>query len=423
MSPEFEDVLLASLARRNWLVDGLLKPVVTPYIHHLRAQRYADNSIRSYLKAVAHFSYWASIEHIKLSRINEVLIDRFIHSHLPVCDCPAPCPRYIINALPALKQLITVLRQQGHPCKMTSISTPVSREIIKFRHYLIQICGFAEASTVHYRLKHVSDFLEQRFGTSAVNPARLTPLDIEACVMNYSSRWRPASLGVIRASIKSYLKFRTIQGDETRHLIAALPVPADWSHATLPKALSEDQLGCFVKAFDVTKPIGQRDYAIARCLIDLGLRGCEVANLEIESFDWQNGILTVIHSKDRRIRHLPLPWQTGEAIANYLRHGRPATTSRILFVHHKAPVGTPLHVAGIRGAMRYAFERCGMGDQFCSTHALRHTVAVRLQRSGASIKDIADLLGHQSLQSTMSYARVDVEKLRAVSLSWPGSKP
>ena len=155
---------------------------------------------------------------------------------------------------------------------MPLISTPVSREIIKFRHYLIQICGFAEASTVHYRLKHVSDFLEQKFGTRAVNPARLTPSDIEACVMNYASRWRPGSLGVIRASIKSYLKFRTIQGDETRHLIAALPVLADWSHATLPKALSEDQLGCFVKAFDVAKPIGQRDYAIARCLIDLGLR-------------------------------------------------------------------------------------------------------------------------------------------------------
>ncbi|WP_211455433.1 site-specific integrase, partial [Collimonas antrihumi] len=220
-----------------------------------------------------------------------------------------------------------------------------------------------------------------------------------------------------------YLKFRALQGNETRHLIAALPVLADWSRATLPKALNEIQLACFVQAFDLRKPIGQRDYAIARCLIDLGLRGCEVANLVIESVDWRSGILTVANNKGRRILQLPLPSQTGEAIACYLRHGRPATTSRVLFVHHEAPVGAPLHVAGIRAAMRYAFERCGLGEQFCSTHVLRHTVAVRLQRSGASLKDIADVLGHRSLESTMSYARVDLEELRVVSLPWPGSRP
>ncbi|MGS0741210.1 hypothetical protein ACVBEF_05140 [Glaciimonas sp. GG7] len=71
-----------------------------------------------------------------------------------------------------------------------------------------------------------------------------------------------------------------------------------------------------------------------------------------------------------------------------MRHGRPTTASRVLFVHHKAPVGTALHVAGIRTTMRCAFERCGLGEQFCNTHVLRHTVAVRLQRCGASLKDI-----------------------------------
>lgn len=423
MPEESKDFLVASLARRDWLVDGLLSPIVTPYIHHLRSQRYANSTVGAYLKAIAHFAYWGGAEGFGLADINETLINRFIYAHLPACDCPAPRPRHVINVRPALKNLVAVLRQNGYACDVPPSSTPASRELTKFRQYLLDICGFAETTTVYYRLKHISDFLEQQFGTGAVDISCVTPSDIEGCVTDYAKRWRSASLAVIRASLKSYLRFRALQGDETRHLIAALPVLSDWSRVTLPKALSETQLACFVQAFDLSKPIGQRDYAIARCLIDLGLRGCEVANLAIESVNWRRGILTVANSKGRRVLQLPLPWQTGEAIACYLRHGRPTTTSRVLFVHHEAPVGAPLHVAGIRSAMRYAFERCGLGEQFCSTHVLRHTVAVRLQRSGASLKAIADVLGHRSLESTMRYARVDLEELRAVSLPWPGSRP
>jgi len=423
MSEESEDFLVASLVRREWLVDGLMRPVVGPYIQYLRMQRYADNTIRSYLKAIAHFSHWGKGKRVRLPNVNETLVGCFLRDHLPVCDCQPPCARHLINARPALKHLIVVLRKQGYVCKEPLRATPASREITKFRKYLLETCGFAEATTVYYRTKHVADFLAGQFGIGKVDISSITPSDIDKCIMEYAERWRPASLSVLRSSLRSYLKFRALQGDEIRHLVAALPVLTDWSKTTLPKALSEDQLARFVQAFDITKPIGQRDYAIARCLVDLGLRGCEVANLTIESVDWRSSILTVADTKGRHVLQLPLPWQTGKAIACYLRHGRPVTTHRALFVHHEAPVGAPLHVAGIRSAMRYAFERCGLDDQFCSTHALRHTVATRLQRSGASLKDIADVLGHRSLQSTMSYTRVDLEGLRTVSLPWPGSRP
>ena len=82
---------------------------------------------------------------------------------------------------------------------------------------------------------------------------------------------------------------------------------------------------------------------------------------------------------------------------------------------------TPLSVPAIRNSMNRAFVRCGLSDRFCNTHVLRRTMATRLQRSGASVKDIADFLRHQSLDTARTYARVDVEQLRAVALPWPGS--
>ena len=417
-----EECLIVSLARRTWLTDGLLKPIVGPYIYYLREQRYTDDSIRSYLKSIAHFSFWLRAEGVVLADIGESLINKFIHVHLPSCDCGAPCACSVSNARASLRKLVVVLRQEGYLCNESKFSTPVALELEQFRQYLFSTCGYTETTSV-YRLKHMSDFLDKHFGDGPVDILRITTSDIERCMTDYGKRWRKASLGVIRSSLKSYLRFRALQGDQIQPLLAALPELADWSKTTIPKALNDSELDHFERAFDLTIPIGLRDYAIARCLIDLGLRGHEVAHLVLESFDWRGGILTMANCKGRRLVQLPLSWRTGKAITDYLRDGRPVTSSRVLFVVHKAPVGKPLSVSGIRTAMRYAFKRCGLDKQFSNTHVLRHTLALRLQRSGASLKEIADVLGHKSYETTTRYARANMEELRKVTLPWPGSRP
>jgi integrase/recombinase XerD len=414
-----EECLIAGLVRRAWLTDGPLQPIIGAYIRYLRGQRYTDSSIRTYLKSIAHFSFWSRAQGFVLADIDDGLIKKFIQIHLPSCDCAAPRACGVNNARTSLRKLIVVLRQEGQLRNEPAFSTPVALELQQFRQYMLGICGYAE-TTVACRLKHMRDFLKEHFDEGPVDILHITPADIERCMIDYAKRWRKASLGVIRSSLGSYLRFRTLQGDQTRLLSTALPVLADWSQATLPKALNDSELDRFEHAFDLTTPIGLRDYAIACCLIDLGLRGNEVANLALESFDWRGGILTVANSKGRRLAQLPIPRRTGKAIADYLRNGRPATSSRALFVVHQAPVGKPLSVGGIRTTMKYAFKRCGLDKQFCNTHVLRHTLALRLQRSGASLKEIADVLGHKSYETTTRYARANLEQLRAVTLPWPG---
>tara|TARA_R110000823_G_scaffold265874_2_gene385751 strand:- start:1829 stop:2206 length:378 start_codon:yes stop_codon:yes gene_type:complete len=124
-----------------------------------------------------------------------------------------------------------------------------------------------------------------------------------------------------------------------------------------------------------------RDYSIARFLLDLGLRGHEVAYLTLDSINWRRAMLTICDTKSKCVQQLPLPATTGEAVAQYLQQGRPQTTSRRLFVRHRAPFDKPLSVAAIRNSMNRAFVRCGLRDRFCNTHVLRRTMATRLQRS------------------------------------------
>ena len=287
--------------------------------------------------------------------------------------------------------------------------TPIDIELERFKQFLSSVHGLAP-STCKYRLAIVRQFLQRKFKGRKIDMAAVRPGDLDGFLMDFASRWKPASLGVVRASLRSYLRFRAVQGDETASLAASLPVVAPyWNRANIPTFLRDRDVRLFLQAFDRSSPTGLRDYAAARCLLDLGLRGHEVAQLHLESFDWHRGIVTVSRSKSRRCQTLPLPRETGEAIVNYLRNGRPESKNRAVFVRHYAPYDKPLTQKTISTAMTEAFVRCGLGGQFSGTHVLRRTLAVRLQRAGMSLKDIADILRHKNLTTTTVYTTVDLE--------------
>lgn len=413
------DTCLTNFARRDWLADCPLNEFIDTYIEALRQQRYPDHTIRAYLGCVAHFSHWIKSDAIEMSRVDAHLIKRFLRHHIPVCTCPAPCYPSVASSGAALRHMLRLL--PGDPPAATSVDL-VAVELERFGEYLSNICGLAPI-TRDRRVHHVGTFLVHEFGASTPLIAHLSTAQLDTYFVELSSHLQPASLRVVGNSLRSYFRYRTLLGESTSALAAALPRIADWRRTTLPKVLSDAELDAFLKAFDCTDPVGLRDYAIARCLLDLGLRGHEVTYLSLESVSWRNATLTISSTKSKRVQQLPLPVTTGEAIAHYLRQGRPQTANRALFVRHRAPFDKPLGVPAIRNAMNRAFVRCGLRDRFCNTHVLRRTMATRLQRSGASVKEIADLLRHQSLDTASTYARVDLECLRTVALAWPGRLP
>jgi site-specific recombinase XerD len=396
-----------------------LGATVTPYVEALLTQCYAKSTIRLYLHALAHFGHWMRAEALYLESIDAVFTERFIHEHLPACTCSMSLLSGVADTRAALRYLLKLLAQQ-RPVKSVGDDT-ITAELGRFGDYLQNICGVAPQANAR-RCKDVGALIAYCFGAEPLVLSPLSGAQIDAFLATLIPHLRPASLRVVCNSLRSYFRFRALLGESTDTLSATLPRVADWRHASLPKALSDAQLDAFLKAFDCSNPVELRDYAIARCLLDLGLRGDEVAHLTLKSVDWRNGTLTLDTSKSKRIQQLPLPVPTGEAIARYLQYGRPQTTDRNLFVRHRAPADIPLSVAAIRNAMNRAFVRCGLRDQFCNTHVKRRTTATRLQRAGASVKEIADLLRHRSIDTASAYVRVDLEGLRAVALHWHGSR-
>jgi site-specific recombinase XerD len=224
----------------------------------------------------------------------------------------------------------------------------------------------------------------------------------------------------VRTALRSFFRFLQVEGLCDERLEAALPTVACWRLSTLPRSLSDRQLEQVLASFDVSTPFGHRDRAIVLCLATLGLRPREVADLCLEDIDWHCGTVRLRTRKTRRAAVLPLPHAAGRAIVAYLRGVRPTTDERRVFVQYLGSHrGEPLSSNAISAVVVRALRRAGVEAPLAGAYVLRHTVASRMVRRGASLKEVADILGHRCLDSAAIYAKLDLPALREVALPWP----
>lgn len=312
----------------------------------------------------------------------------------------------------------------------TSGDTPNSREASAYsahiteelRHYdehLRDVRGLA-ACTRSSRLRIIGWLLEGKFKRREIVIARMRPDDIRQFLARRLAKEQSASYASHHATaLRSYLRYRATCGDQVSKLVAVITSPVHWRLATLPKALSAEDAGRLLDAAAVAPKTPKRAYAIVRLALDLGLRSGEIANLNLADIDWQAGTLTLCGTKSQRQDLVPLHYQTGKSLADYIEHERPAIRHPAVFVRQVAGRTTPITSLAVQKVIKRSCRRIGLPD--VSAHALRHTVACRLVERGSSLKEVADLLRHRSLNSTLIYAKLDTPKLAAVALPWPGS--
>jgi integrase len=327
----------------------------------------------------------------------------------------------------ALRHLLRVLRADARiPARLLGRSHAIHEELERFTSHLERVAGLA-AKTSADRRWWVEQFLAGRFGCGPIAIHRLTVRDIADYLEGHGTRrqrYAPGTVGIRSSALRSYLRFRAARcGDRVDALIAAIPRVASWRLDSLPSHLTPDETVRFLGAFDRHDTNGQRGYAMARCMLDLGLRASEVTNLKFDDLNWQDGTVRIGAGKSRRVDILPLTVLTGQAIAEYLQHGRPPNSSRAVFVRDRAPVDAPLTTEIVSHAMETAFARSGLGGHCTGTHILRRTTATQLRRSGASLKQIADVLRHRSLDTTTIYTKIDHPQLATVAAPWPGARP
>lgn len=144
-----------------------------------------------------------------------------------------------------------------------------------------------------------------------------------------------------------------------------------------------------------------------------GLRASEVARLRLSDIDWADETLTVTRSKNGRTQQYPLQLEVAQGILRYLKN-RPHCSSRNVFVTLQRPF-RPIRPASLSLIARRRMLQVGIKSSKMGPHALRHACATQLLRTGSSLRQIADFLGHRDLTTVSVYAKCDIEALREVA--------
>ncbi len=401
---------------RSWLRCSVLEPHVSGYITYLRAQRYTERTQRGYVYGIAHFAHWLSAQRVSLSSLDEEAIRAFLEDHLPSCGCPYPVRRSIHENRTALRHLLEALRASGAIDPRPASQDATSLELAHFEHYMEHVCGLA-ANTRRQRVCILRRLFSKQGGFGP-GEAPFSPARIRGFVLNRQEKHSAGTVRVVGGALRCYLRFRALDGDDVRGLLDAVPSAAHWRLATLPEVFTEAEIQRLLNSFQQLTCSPKRAYAMARCLADLGLRASEVIGVQLEDINWSEGTIRLAAGKLRRGSLLPLPAKTARAIADYLHTERPQTTNRAVFVRHVAPHDKPVGPGVVRRAVREAYQRCGWTHS--RIHILRHSMASALLRHGTPLKEIADLLRHRCLDTSMIYTKVDLHRLTAVAMSWPG---
>jgi integrase/recombinase XerD len=394
--------------------EGPLASHIGPFARSMSEQGYALYSIQRQVLLAACFSRWLKQQGVALRSITSEHPPRYLRYR-------ARRARPSLGDAAALKHLLEFLRCEGLiPAEKMSACplTPAERCTQGYEHHLREARGLASATITNY-VPFIRTFLEDRFGDGAVTLSHLCASDVVRFVQRQAPRLHPKRAKLLTTALRSFLQYACYLGQAKLDLAAAVPIVANWSMSSIPRAIAADQIRQLLASIDRCTAVGCRDYAILLLLARLGLRSGEVTFLELDDIDWNVGKLSV-RGKSGQRSDLPLPAEVGEAIAAYLRHGRPQSTSRRLFLRAKAPIRGFRGSSGVGSIVRHCLLRAGLDAPTYGAHQFRHGLATELLRQGASLGEIGELLGHRSPETTKIYIKVDLDALRTLALPWPG---
>jgi site-specific recombinase XerD len=393
---------------------GLLAPHLAALSRELSEHGYAIATSNYALRLFATAGIWLESSGHRILDLDEAVLDVFLADRYRRFKPHSEDRPMLAFLLACLRRTGVLLPRPEHPDLHPSAQI---REA--FRAHLINQRNLAPETVSNY-LDTVTRFLDWRFG--AQSPPALTDLgaeDVNAFMLEQARRYSAGHTQLIASALRGFLRFLLQSGILAIDLAQAVPAPVRRQLAGLPKFMPAEDVERLLASVDQTRPQGLRDEAILLLLARLGLRAGEVARLRLEDLDWEAGEL-VIRGKCGRLERLPLPWDVGEALSRYLRDARPACSTRQVFVCLRAPRRGFQAGNAVGTIVRRALARADLHPPHQGAHLLRHSLATRLLREGASLVEIGELLRHQHLDTTRIYAKVDEPALRRLAPPWPG---
>ncbi len=417
-----EDYFTQGAVRRR-MRAGSMGSYLDALAAELEAQHYSRKSIRRQLRNADAFGRWLAEQKIPIQDVTEAVVARYTG---PMHRCPGPsrAQGYRPHNARGLSGLIELLRRQGVVPAHAEAPPPPSctsagHWLQVFDQHLEHVAG-AAASRRKNCLGFARGLLRAIFDDGDVDFTQIQAEHVAAFVQTRAEKRGPTSRKDPGAAVLVFLRFLCGAGLIPDHLQYAVPRVRQFRHAALPRFLTTADLNRVLALPADPSPKQLRNQAMLLLLARLGLRAGEVVRLQLEDIDWRAGHLLIRAGKTRRERVLPLPQDAGDALVRYLKEGRPASSHRRVFLNLCPPHQPLASSVVLTGIAQAALRQAGIASHRPGAYVFRHTIATHMVWGGTTFKDIADVLGHRSLDSTAIYAKLDLASLAQVAIAWPG---
>jgi site-specific recombinase XerD len=370
-----------------------LAPYAAGFREQLELLGYSVRATSQHLELLGDMSTWLVDESLAPAELTGNETERFLGArrarglHLVTARGAGPLLEYLIG--------LGVVPPASRPAP----SGPVEELLERYREYLVSQRGLTQGEVSRHGAV-ASLFVRSAVSTSDRGWAAVTAGDVTRFVVRECSCRSRASVCKLVSELRSFLRFAQLDGCTALALSRAVPPVATWSASSLPRWAPAGDVAALLSSCDRQSAAGRRDFAILALLVRLGLRAGEVAAMQLGDVDWRSGEV-LVHGKARREEKLPLPQDVGEALADYLQHGRPRVASRSVFLRLRAPQ-RGLASQGVTCVVGRAPRRAGLAP--IGAHRLRHTAATEMLRAGASLTEVGQALRQRAAATTAIYA-------------------
>ena len=316
--------------------------------------------------------------------------------------------RFISDALHWFEMLGCLKKQSEQPI-------PFKEQLDSYIDYMRLEQGLS-ANTISGRFCQLKNFLvniHQKRKTLAT----ITPLALDEVLAkkNNVDGYSRRSVQCYASVVRSFLRYMENQCWCHKGLSDSIKAPHVYKNESLPSSPYWDDIKKVLARSKTDNPTDIRDYAVLLLLSVYGLRSSEVVNLCLEDLNWKNERLYLRRAKRSKPQIFPLSQIVGEAILRYIKEERPNNfLLKEVIISRRAPY-RPLKTSAIYQIVSRRLKPLKLKIKHYGPHALRHGCATHLINEGISLKEISDHLGHQNLETTRLYTKVDLVNLRKVA--------
>ena len=386
------------------------------YVVWLAEQSYSRASVRCRVPVLFAFGEFAWSGGARSVGDLPAHVEAFVAERVPEpagLDAVAARER-VKNVRGPIEQMLRLVLPGFTGRRRLLLEVPFIDETPGFFEYLLCERGLRRTTLHGYEcyLRSFEGYL-RRVGVQQL--VELSSALISTFVAERSAGLATASVGLLCGALREFLRYAHRQGVLVGDLSKTVDRPRTYRLSEIPRSISPAEVSQVLACVDRSSTRGMRDYAALLLLGTYGLRSREIAALTLDHIDWRRERLSVPGRKGGHSTAFPLSSSVGEALVDYLQHGRPQSAERYVFFMAFAPVRPISHTAVSKLATKYLLK-AGIQVPRPGSHTLRHSCVQRLVDADFSLKTIGDFVGHRSPKTTEIYTKVAVESLREIAL-------